>query len=205
MQRRVVARGLGLTDHDEPAVGCVQHLDRCLVEPRQRLGGEHLLRGARHRAAPAEIHDPIEIGQDRVHVVGDDQDRDALRSGRSRETSAATPAWFGRSRLSSGSSSSNKGGRRASACAISSRCCSPPEHCPIGRSRVLVARRRARSARRPVPVRAGSARRGAGCRSDRRRARGARCRCRGCAPTGRSCAAAGGSRCRGWRRRAAVR
>ena len=44
-----------------------------------------------------------------------------------RARSAETAVWFGRSRLSSGSSRSRSSGPEASACAISRRCCSPPE------------------------------------------------------------------------------
>ena len=61
VQARVVARRLRLADHDEPAVGRVQHLDRRLVEARQRLGRDHLVRRARHRAAAPEVHDAIEV------------------------------------------------------------------------------------------------------------------------------------------------
>ena len=53
-----------------------------------------------------------------------------------RSSSAATARWLGRSRLSSGSSRISSRGRLTSACAISSRCCSPPESVPIGRARV---------------------------------------------------------------------
>src|SRR5664280_990554 len=49
------------------------------------------------------------------------------------EMRPATDAWLGRSRLSRGSSSRSSRGRRTSACAISSRCCSPPDTSPIGR------------------------------------------------------------------------
>ena len=57
----MVARRVGLADHHEPTVGGVQHLDRRLVEPRQRVSGEHFLRRARHRAAAPEVNDPVEI------------------------------------------------------------------------------------------------------------------------------------------------
>src|SRR5712692_6516219 len=39
-------RRLGLSDDDEPAVGCSQHLDRCAVETAQRLARDHRLRAA---------------------------------------------------------------------------------------------------------------------------------------------------------------
>ncbi len=71
--------------------------------------------------------------------------------------SAAIPAWFGRSSESSGSSSSSSRGLRTRAWAISSRCCSPPEHSPIGRcayaeapTSSITSRTRSSAARRAV-------------------------------------------------------
>ena len=48
-----------------------------------------------------------------------------------RRSSATIPATLRMSRLASGSSSSSRRGRRISACAISTRCCWPPDRLPI--------------------------------------------------------------------------
>ncbi len=78
---------------------------------------------------------------------------------------AATLAWLGRSRLSRGSSSSRSSGPVTSACAMSRRCCSPPDTWPMGRwayaeaptrsmtSSTRAASARARRAAGPVPRR----------------------------------------------------
>ena len=59
-------------------------------------------------------------------------------SRRMRSTRAATALWFGRSRLSSGSSSNSSRGELIKVRAIRSRCCSPARISPpIGRPRVL--------------------------------------------------------------------
>src|SRR5580704_12878497 len=72
---RVVARGLGVADHDETAVAGVQHLDRCRVEARQRGAGDDVVWSPDDAAAPGEIDDAVEVRQDGVDVVGDDDHR----------------------------------------------------------------------------------------------------------------------------------
>ena len=74
----MVGRRLGLAHHDEPAVGGAEHLDGRVVEGGEGRRGDDLSRRARHRAAPGDVDDPVEVGQDRVHVVGHQQDGDAL-------------------------------------------------------------------------------------------------------------------------------
>src|SRR5580765_6104429 len=44
-------RRLGLSDHDEPAVGRLQHLDRHAVQTAEGLGRDHVLRPAFDSAA----------------------------------------------------------------------------------------------------------------------------------------------------------
>src|SRR6266516_2961919 len=75
---RVHGRRLRLADHHQPAVRGGQHLDRGAVQAGQRRRVDHLGRGTRHRAALAEVDDPVQVAQDRVDVVGDDHHRDRL-------------------------------------------------------------------------------------------------------------------------------
>ena len=84
--------------------------------------------------APAgDVDDPVEVREQRVDVVRDEQDRDVL--------GAADPAEQRRDGRLVGQveaverlvEEEQLAGEATSACAISSRCCSPPEHSPIGR------------------------------------------------------------------------
>src|SRR6266566_3530973 len=59
-------RSLRLPDHDEPAVTRAQHLDRRAEQPRQRLAGDHVLRAPCENMAACQVHDPVEVRQDRV-------------------------------------------------------------------------------------------------------------------------------------------
>jgi hypothetical protein len=74
----MVGRRLGRPDHDETPVGGFEHLDRNAVEPAQGRAGDHLVRGSRNRAPGREVDHPIEVGQNRIDVVSDEQDRDSL-------------------------------------------------------------------------------------------------------------------------------
>ena len=202
MQIGVVARGLGLADDDEPPVGRAQDLDRRLVQAGERLGRDHLVGRSRDRAAGTEVHDAVEVREDRVHVVGDDHHGHLLLAadlGNQRRHARLVGQVETVERLVE---QAGAAGRRASACAMSSRCCSPPEHSPIGAARVALRHRRDRSTPRPDPAaRAGGRGSATRCRTDRRRARARRCRHRGCAGTDRSSAAAAGSRSHGSPRR----
>ena len=65
------------------------------VERGQRLARDHLARRPCDRAAAGEVDDAVEVGEDRVDVVGDEQHGDALARGRSAATSAATARLVG--------------------------------------------------------------------------------------------------------------
>ena len=207
MQVGVVARRLRLPDDDEPAVGRAQHLDRRAVQPRQRLGRDHLFAASPATAPPrAEVHDAVEVGEDRVHVVGDDHHGRRCPRGRSRRPARPrSPGSAGRGCRAARRAAAAAGGAPAparSAAAAARRRSTRP----IGRSRVRLGADERRSARRPAAPLAPAARAPAtGRPSGRRRARAARCRRRGCAATGRSSAVAAGSRSRRSRRPAGGR
>src|SRR5581483_10820386 len=72
-----VQRGrLRPSDDDEAAVGGTQHLDRRAVQAGQCLSRDDLLRSSAGRAAGRDVYDPVEVGQDRVHVVRHHDHRD---------------------------------------------------------------------------------------------------------------------------------
>src|SRR5437879_3287642 len=54
-------RRLGLSDHDEPAVGGAQHLDRRGVETAERLARDHLFRPAFDGGASSDVDDAVEV------------------------------------------------------------------------------------------------------------------------------------------------
>ena len=76
----VVGRRLGLSHDDQPPVAGLQHLHGQPVQPRQRLPRDHLLHRPRHRVPGGEVDDPVQVGQQRVDVVGDEQHGHALPS-----------------------------------------------------------------------------------------------------------------------------
>jgi hypothetical protein len=67
-------RRLRLSDDDEPAVGCAQHLDRRPVQTGECLARDHLLGRPLDCPAAGDVHDAVEVAEDRVDVVGDEQD-----------------------------------------------------------------------------------------------------------------------------------
>ena len=69
---------LGLADDDEPAVTCREDLDRCAVQPGQRLTGDDLSGRSRDGGAACEVHDVVDVAEDRVDVMRDEQDGDPL-------------------------------------------------------------------------------------------------------------------------------
>jgi hypothetical protein len=71
----VVGRRFGQSDNDELSVGCLQHFHRHAVEAAERGCGDDLARLADDRLPGAEVDDAIEIGEQRVYVVRDEQDR----------------------------------------------------------------------------------------------------------------------------------
>ena len=110
--------------------------------------GDHLLDRAADRAAAGHVDHLVEVAEQRVDVVGDEQHR--RRPGSCRSAAGARrprPGWGGRGCRAARRGSAARGSR-TSACAISSRCCSPPDSSPIGRGRSRW-RRPARSPRRP--------------------------------------------------------
>src|SRR5689334_3670309 len=74
----VVSRGLRGADDDEAAIRGFKHLDRHPVKAAQRRAGDYFARGSFDSAAPGEIDHPVEVGQDRVDVMGDQQDGHSL-------------------------------------------------------------------------------------------------------------------------------
>src|SRR6266511_3648655 len=70
--------GVRMAHNDEPAVARAEHLDRRRVERAQRLAGDDLLRPAHHGPASGQVQNAVEVGQDRVDVVGHHHDGDPL-------------------------------------------------------------------------------------------------------------------------------
>src|SRR5690348_6877028 len=54
-------RRLRLTDDDQPVVGRAQHLDRCAVEPRERLARDHLFAGPLGCVTSRQVDDATQI------------------------------------------------------------------------------------------------------------------------------------------------
>src|SRR2546429_1236639 len=68
----VMERGrLGLAHYDQAPIGGPQDLDGHAVEPRQALAGNDLLDRPLDGAAGGKVDDPVEVGQQRVDIVGD--------------------------------------------------------------------------------------------------------------------------------------
>ena len=67
---------VGIRSSDDDELAARPHdVDRCPVERREGLGGEHLVRGAEREAPVGDVEDAIHPRQDRVDVVGDQQHR----------------------------------------------------------------------------------------------------------------------------------
>ena len=58
-------------DHDAPARA--DHVDRRCVQLAQHLGAQHLARRADAEPPAGEVEHPVDVLEDRVHVVGDEQ------------------------------------------------------------------------------------------------------------------------------------
>ena len=143
--------------------------------------------------AVAERHPPVHAAR-RVEIVGGDQGRELRMRGRSRRASSKTRSAVSGSRLPVGSSARSRRGALATARAMATRCCSPPEssagrcssalaeaqerRAAARRARVRLASRQAadqlRHARRSRAPRTPAADGGTGRRSRSRRG-GARC------------------------------
>src|SRR5947209_19754901 len=70
----VMGRRFRQADDEETAVAGAQDFDRNSVEPGQRLGGDHLVRPTDGGAPAPEVDDAIKVGQQRIDVVGHEQD-----------------------------------------------------------------------------------------------------------------------------------
>ena len=146
--------GLGLAHHDEPPVGGGEHLDGGLVEPAQRLAGDHLVRRPGRHPALGDVHDPVEVRQDRVDVVRHHHHAHlglAADGAHERRHRALVGQVEAVERLVE----EQQRGRRTSAWAIRIRCCSPPDSSPMGRSTSAEASTRSMTS----PMRSSSARR----------------------------------------------
>src|SRR5579864_2263210 len=51
----MVAVQVGRSDHDEPAIGCAEHVDRHAVQRAQRLGGDDVLRRPFHGGLARDV------------------------------------------------------------------------------------------------------------------------------------------------------
>jgi hypothetical protein len=78
MSVAVMRRRLRLSYNDKSAIGGSEHLDRSFEESREIFCCYYLMRSPRHGATRTDIDDAIEIGEDRVYVVCDHHDGDAL-------------------------------------------------------------------------------------------------------------------------------
>src|SRR5436305_385537 len=69
---------VGSADHHEPAIRCAENLDRHAVQRTERLRRDDFFRRAFHCRPTGEIHDTVEVADDRVHVVRDEHHGDVL-------------------------------------------------------------------------------------------------------------------------------
>ena len=74
----MVAVQVRRADDDEPSVGRAQHLDRNAVQRGERLGRDHVFGLSFDRGPAGEVHDAVEVADDRVDVVRDEQHGDVL-------------------------------------------------------------------------------------------------------------------------------
>ena len=104
-----------------------------VVEPRERLGRDNLVRRTDQHPATCHIEHPVEVGQDGIHIMCHEQRRDPLLLA-DRADHRRHRLLVGQVQAFRGSSSSSRRGCVTSAWAIKRRCCSPPETAPMGRS-----------------------------------------------------------------------
>ena len=129
---------VGRADHDEPAIGRAENVDRHAVQRTQRLGGDDVLRRTLDRGSARDVDDAVEVAEDRIDVVRDEQDGDVLL--------AADAAHERRDAGLVGEVETverlvEQQQLRAARERLrdSRRCCSPPESSPIGLSAYAVA------------------------------------------------------------------
>ena len=65
----------GADDHDAPVRA--DHVDRRGVQLAQHLGAQHLVGGADAEPPAGQVEHPVDVLEDRVHVVGDEQHPEA--------------------------------------------------------------------------------------------------------------------------------
>src|SRR5699024_5429390 len=63
-----------LAADDDEAASDSDHLDRRTVEAGQGLGGHHLGGGADEEMPADDVEDSVDVGKDRVDLVGDEDD-----------------------------------------------------------------------------------------------------------------------------------
>src|SRR5271170_7004060 len=71
-----VALDVDVAGHDKIAVLDVDDLDVRPIEAREHRSGDDVLDGADHRRTPAEIEHPVDGVDQRIELVGAEQDRD---------------------------------------------------------------------------------------------------------------------------------
>ena len=74
----MVGRGLGLAHHDHRPSDVRSTSIGVSYSAAQGLRGDDLLRRPADRAAPGHVDHPVEVGDDRIDVVGHDQDGDPV-------------------------------------------------------------------------------------------------------------------------------
>src|SRR5450759_1620207 len=67
-------------DHEHSPAAVFEHLNRGRVDPRERFGGDDLLRRSHRDVALGDVEDVVDVGEKRVDVVRDEQDRELTRA-----------------------------------------------------------------------------------------------------------------------------
>ncbi len=119
-------------DHQDPAVDS-QHIDVMAVEGAQYVGSNNLV-VVPLATRPLATYTTRSITGSRGFISWADKSTATRLVAVTRSSSSMISWALPGSRLARGSSSNNNSGRLMSACAISTRCCSPPESSPTRRS-----------------------------------------------------------------------
>src|SRR5262245_33050046 len=69
---------LGLPSHQDLSATGAQHLDMCVVKLRQRRGRNDLIWRTKQYLASSDVDHALEVGQDRVHIMCNEQYRHAF-------------------------------------------------------------------------------------------------------------------------------
>src|SRR5947209_16728088 len=75
---RVYRGRLGLADHHETTVGAGEDLDGTIEQHGEGRAGDDLPGRSADGPTPRQVDDPIDVGEDRVHVVSNHDHRDAF-------------------------------------------------------------------------------------------------------------------------------